>query len=242
VGGVISKLRHRTVSDVMTTRVHFARPLTPFKRLVELIEDNKISAVPIVDQAGVPIGIVSESDLLLKERRRELEREASLLHPRRRRQERAKALGVVASEIMTSPPITVRSDTTLPQAARLMQQRNIRRLVVVDGRGKIVGIVSRSDLLQVFLRTDEELRHEVLSTLIPSLLLAAPEAVQVSVHWNVVSLSGEVDRKSTAEILKRMTRELDGVVEVIDRLCYRWDDSSTTAVPPVSLERSFRAF
>jgi CBS domain-containing protein len=215
--------------------------MTPFKRLVQLIEENRISAVPIVDAQGVPVGIVSESDLLLKERRRELESESSLLHPRRRRQERAKAEGVVAWEIMTKPPITVRSDATLPQAARLMQERNVRRLVVVDERDKIVGIVSRSDLLQVFLRTDDELRSEVVSTIVPSMLLTDPESVQVAVRWNVVTLSGEVDRKSDAEIFARMTRELDGVVDVVNRLTFQWDDTGATPVAPVSVDRTFRA-
>jgi CBS domain-containing protein len=213
--------------------------LTPFKHLVQLIEENRVSAIPIVDAQGVPVGIVSESDLLFKERRHEFESESSLLHARRRRQERAKAEGVVAREIMTKPPITVRSDTTLPQAARLMQERNVRRLVVVDERGKIAGIVSRSDLLQVFLRTDDELREEVLST-IPSMLLSDPDSVQVAVRWNVVTLSGEVDRKSDAEIFARMTRELDGVVDVVNGLKYRWDDSDSMPVASASLERSFR--
>ncbi|OLC46879.1 MAG: hypothetical protein AUH80_06035 [Chloroflexi bacterium 13_1_40CM_4_65_16] len=216
----------------MTHRVHVARPRTPFKLLVQLIEDNKISAVPIVDEQGMPVGIVSESDLLLKERRSELESGPSLLHPRRR-QERAKALGVVASDVMTAPPITVRCEATLPQAARLMQGRNVRRLVVVDARGKIAGIVSRSDLLQVFLRTDDELRDEITSSLIPAVLLETPEAVEVAVRWNVVTLSGEVDRKSDAQIITRTTRELDGVVEVVDRLRFRWDDTQVTRVPAV---------
>ncbi len=148
----------------------------------------------------------------------------------------------MASEIMTTPPITVRSDTTLPQAARLMQERNVRRLVVVDERGKIAGIVSRSDLLQVFLRTDEELRDEVLTTIIPSLLLPTSDEPQVAVNWNVVTLSGEVDRKSDAEILTRMTRDVDGVVEVVDRLTYRWDDSKPAPVRQLSLEGGSRAF
>jgi CBS domain-containing protein len=216
----------------MTNQVHVAGALTPFKRLVQLIEENRVSAIPIVDEQGVPIGIVSESDLLLKERRQELESEPSRLHPLRRREQRAKASGVVASEIMTSPPITVQSDTTLPGAARLMQERNIRRLVVVDHRGKIVGIVSRSDLLQVFLRTDEELRDEVLSTIIPSMFLPTPETVQVAVRWNVVTLSGTVDRKSDAEILARVTRELDGVVDVVSRLRYSWDDATPAPATP----------
>jgi CBS domain-containing protein len=212
----------------MTSAVHVASKQTPFKRLVQLIEDNKISAVPIVDETGVPVGIVSESDLLLKERRHELESEPDLLHPRRRRQERAKAEGVVACEIMSVPPLTVRSDTSLAHAARLMQERNVRRLVVVDERGKIVGIVSRSDLLQVFLRTDDEVREEVLS-IIPSLLLPPSDGVRVGVQWNVVTLSGEVDRKTDTQILVRATRELDGVVDVVNRLRYQWDDTTPAA-------------
>lgn len=231
---MISLRRRRTVADVMTSQVHVARPLTPFKRLVQLIEENKISAIPIVDGQGVPVGIVSESDLLLKERRQELESGQSLMHPRLRRAQRAKAVGVVASEIMSTPPITVRSDTTLAVAARLLHERNVRRLVVVDERGKIAGIVSRSDLLQVFLRTDAELRDEVLSTVIPSMLMPAPEAVRVLVHWNVVTLAGEVDRKSDIEILTRMTREVDGVVDVVSRLQYNWDDTATA--PAVALQ------
>ncbi len=218
--------RHWTVAEVMTTRVHVASAPTPFKVLVRMIEENKISAVPIVDQSGVPIGVVSESDLLLKERRRELETQPDLLHLRRRRKERAKAEGLVASDLMSSPPITVSVETRLTQAARLMQERNIRRLVVVDQRGKIAGLVSRSDLLQVFLRTDEDLRDEVLATVIPSVLMPTEDTVEVTVCSNVITLSGEVDRKSDAEILARLSRELDGVVEVVNHLSYKWDDTA----------------
>jgi CBS domain-containing protein len=237
---VISPPRHRTVSDVMTKRVHVARPMTPFKLLVQLIEDNRISAVPIIDEQGVPVGIVSEGDLLFKERRHELATAPSLLHPKRRREQRAKAEGGVASEIMTAPPITVRCDATLPEAARLVQESNVRRLIVVDDRGKIAGIVSRSDLLQVFLRSEEELRDEIVSSLIPAILTDLRELVDVAVRWNVVTLSGEVDRKSDVEILTRMIREMDGVVEVVDRLTYRWDDSVAAPRQPVSPEPRFR--
>jgi CBS domain-containing protein len=209
----MSSLPHRrTVADVMTARVHVAGPLTPFKLLVRLIEENRVSAIPIVDVNGVPVGIVSESDLL---------------HMRRRQRERAKADGVVASDLMTTPPITVASTTTLTGAAKMMQVRNVRRLIVVDERGRIAGVVSRSDLLQVFLRTDEELRDEIVDRLIPALMLSGeePVGVEVEVLYNVVTLTGEVDRKSDADILARMTRELDGVVEVVSQLTYRWDDS-----------------
>lgn len=230
--------RHRAVSDVMTSRVHVATPLTPFKLLVRLIEENRISAVPIVDQQGIPIGIVSETDLLLKQRRPELESSRDLLHVQKRRHERAKAAGTVASEVMTSPAITVGSDTSLSRAARLMQERNVRRLVVVDERGRIAGIVSRSDLLQVFLRTDEELREEIAGKLIPAVLPSSNDAIGVEVRWNIATLSGEVDRKSDADMLTRLARELDGVVGVVDQLTYRWDDIDTATIQGASFEHN----
>jgi CBS domain-containing protein len=119
--------RHRTVADVMTTHVHVASPQAPFKVLVRLIEENKVGAIPIVDQHGIPIGIVSEADLLPGEGR----------------------LETVASQLMTLPAITVPADTPLRAAAQLMQRKNIGRLIVVDHRGRIAGIVSRSNLLLV---------------------------------------------------------------------------------------------
>jgi CBS domain-containing protein len=229
--------RHRTVEDVMTTRVHVASPTTPFKLLVRLIEENRISAVPIVDHAGVPIGVVSESDLLLKERRHELETDSNVLRLGRRRKERAKADGLLASDLMTSPPITVRSDATLTQAARLMQESKVRRLVVVDGRGKIAGVVSRSDLLQVFLRSDEEIRGEIVDGLIPALMLNLDRPIEVEVRYNVVTLAGEVDRKSDVDILGRLVREMDGVVDVDNHLSHRWDDSAPVPLAPTATAR-----
>jgi len=233
--------RHRTVSDVMTTHVHVASPLTPFKLLVRLIEENRVGAIPIVNQQGIPIGIVSESDLLIKQIRPSRESLRELLHVDKRRTAKAKADGTVASDIMTSPVITVESDTGLGDAARLMQEKNLRRLVVVDEGDRIAGIVSRSDVLKVFLRTDDEIREEIRSELIPSLLMSTPDAVNVDVQWNVVTFSGEVDRRSEADIVTRLAGELDGVVGVVDQLTYRWDDAATAPVTPVSQQRHFRA-
>jgi len=216
----------------MTTRVHVATPSTTFKVLVRLIEENRVSAIPIVDPQGRPVGIVSESDLLLKERRSELELEAgSPLHLWRRRQERAKAEGVVAADLMTSPVVSVGAESTIAQAARVMQERNVRRLVVVDQRGNIAGVVSRSDLLQVFLRTDQDLRIELVQRLVPAVLPTDAGAVQVEVESNVITLSGEVDRRSDVDILGRLALEVDGVVNVVNRMTYRWDDARARALP-----------
>lgn len=208
----------------MTTRVHVANPQTPFKLLVRLLDENRISAVPIVDLRGMPLGVVSETDLLLKERHGDFD--PGVLNLRRNRREQAKADGLVASDLMTAPAITVSTSTSLADAARTMHDRNVRRLVVVDERGRIAGIVTRSDLLQVFLRSDEDLREDIVAKVIPAILVAEAASVDVDVRSNVVTLVGEVDRRSDAEILTRVTREMDGVVGVVSQLRYRWDDTS----------------
>src|SRR5260370_5974303 len=216
----------------MTMRVHVASPMTAFKVLVRLIEENRVSAIPIVDRDGVPVGVVSESDLLLKERRAELESGTDLVHLMRRRSDRAKAEGLVASDLMSIPPITVTAETTLAKAARTMQERNVRRLIVVDARGRIAGILSRSDLLQVFLRPDDDLRDEIVDGVIPAILIDERDTITVDVLSNVVTLSGQVDRKSDADILARVTRDLDGVVGVVSQLSYRWDDTARERFAP----------
>lgn len=217
--------RHRCVADVMTKRVHVASPMTPFKLLIRLIEENRISAIPIVDLRGFAVGLVSEGDLLLKQWTDELEASTDLLHPRRRQKEIAKAEGLTAADIMTSPAITIHRDGRLADAARLMHKRNVRQLVVVDDRGKIAGILSRGDVLQVFLRTDEDLRDEIVDGIIPGLMITSGDAIEVDVRYSVVTLEGQVDRKTDVEILGRLTRSVDGVVGVINSLTYRWDDT-----------------
>lgn len=227
---MISLPRPRTVADVMTTKVHVAGPLTQFKLLVRLIEENRISAVPIVDQEGIPVGVVSESDLLAKERRSDIEAAGNPLHAWRRKLDVAKARGVIASDLMTSPAITAPTTMTVKAAAGLMHDHNVKRLVVVNEAGRIAGIVSRSDLLQVFLRTDEEIRADVADRLLPALLPDDASHVEVDVRCGVVALSGDVWRKSDVGILARMTAELDGVVDVVNQLSYRWDDTTMVAV------------
>ena len=135
--------RRHTVADIMTSRVHVASPTTPVKVLVRLMEDNHINAVPIVDQGGIPVGVVSGSGLIGKERRAQLDTESGS-----------------ARDVMTSPPTLISADAPLEAAARRMLERSVRRLIVVDDRGKIAGIISRRDLLHLFLSSDAQLRDE----------------------------------------------------------------------------------
>jgi CBS domain-containing protein len=131
----------RTVLEVMTRRVHIANPNTPITLLTRLIKENGVGAIPIVDQLGIPIGIVSELNVLVHE----LRSIRDVMDPPSARPNRLKA-GGLASEIMTSPPNTVRSDASLIDAERAMNERGVRRLIVVDDGGRIAGILTRGDL------------------------------------------------------------------------------------------------
>ena len=131
--------------------VHVAGPLTPFKLLVRLIDENRVDAIPIVDQQGVPVKSFQSLICSSRNGAPSSTLRATCCMLTSAASERAEAAGTVASELMTSPAITIPSDTGLGEAARLMHEKNVRRLVVVDQRGRIAGIVSRSDLLQVFL-------------------------------------------------------------------------------------------
>ena len=226
--------RHATIGDVMTARVHTATAMTPFKVLVRIIEENHIGGIPVVDENGAVLGVVSESDLMQKERRRQLESSEDLIHLGRRRRERAVAHGTVASDVMSAPAVTITPDAPLAEAAKLMQHKNVHRLVVVDATGRLVGIVSRSDLLRVYLRSDDDLHRQITGEVIRAILLPGSEVPDVDVELGIVTLSGEVDRRSDVGILIRLVQELDGVVAVQDRLRYRWDDSNVTATPPAS--------
>src|SRR6266571_603091 len=133
------------VKDVMTREVTTVAPATPVKEIARQIAQNRVSALPVVDSEGRVVGVVSEADLLLKEGRIEAGH-SSLFEPAGRRAERAKAAGFTAAELMTAPALTVAPEAPLAEAARLMRERGVKRLIVVDERGNLVGIISRGDV------------------------------------------------------------------------------------------------
>ena len=140
----------RRVKDVMTADVAYVREHTSYKELVRLLAERRVSALPVVDVNLNVIGIVSEADLLLKQQQPADSFQRFLLEGKRRRLERAKARGGTAVELMSRPAITVGPDATVAEAARLLRMHLIKRLPVADPLGRLVGIVSRSDLLSVF--------------------------------------------------------------------------------------------
>jgi CBS domain-containing protein len=200
------------VSDVMTSTVAAVDLETPFKDIVRTMQDRKVSAVPVVDGGNRVVGVVSEADLLPKEEFRDSDpdRHTQL----RRLSDLAKAGSVTAGELMTSPALTVEADVTLAQAAREMARARVKRLPVVDGTGRLEGIVSRADLLKVFLRDDEDIAEEVRREVVSYLFPAPASTVLVEVRNGVVTLGGRVRDTSLVPVAARLVRAVEGVVDV----------------------------
>ena len=216
-------IHHRSVADVMSKVVITATPETPFKAIVRLLEDNRIGAMPVITPDARVVGIVSESDLLLKESGPD-ESGLALFGRRQRRTERDKAEAVIARDLMTAPAVTIGSRASLPEAARVMQSNRVKHLPVVDSE-RLVGIVSRGDLLKVFLRSDSEIRAEIIGDLMERTLWMDPARVKVRVESGNVGFDGVLDRRSDIGILCALTSRLDGVVSVTSDLVFEWDDS-----------------
>ena len=220
----------RRVRDVMTRDVVTVDEHTPFKEITRLLAHCCISAVPVLDSDGGVVGIVSEADLLRKEEYPEGPPGARLLEGRRRRATRAKATGDTAVELMTAPAITVGPDASLAEAARLLHRHQIKRLPVLDPPGPLVGIISRADLLKVFLRSDDQNAQEVRQDVFRRALGVDPDTIEVEVRDGGVTLTGQLERRSLIPITVSLVHGLDGVVDVVDRLDFEVDDS-TIMVP-----------
>ncbi|WP_436776441.1 CBS domain-containing protein [Yinghuangia sp. YIM S09857] len=228
-------MNHHRVDAVMTTDVVTVHTDTPFKEIVRVLGQHRISAVPVLDPDKTVVGVVSEADLLRKEADSEgPTRLPGTVHtPRTVRAARGKAEAETAAGLMTSPAVTIDRAATVGQAARAMERHDVKRLPVVD-HGQLCGIVSRCDLLRVFLRPDDRIRDEILDEVIRRDLWIDPATVTVRVADGVVHLEGELENKTTARILTRMCRGVDGVVQVHDHLTYTVDDTKlkTSAIPP----------
>lgn len=217
----------RTVRDVMTRTVVAAPLGTTFKELVRLMHEYRVGAIPIVGEDETIVGMVSEGDLLLKRDPELLQ--WHLLEGSHRRADRTKALGRVARDLMSAPPVTIGPDAQVSDAAHVMHDRKLKHLPVVDESGHILGIVARVDLLAAFLRSDDAIADEVHAFL--SARLSDAATVQVTVGEGVVRLAGSVEQRTTAQRLVDRIRLMDGVVAVeAERLDWDVDDT----IEPVS--------
>lgn len=205
-----------TVSGLMTPDPISVTPDTEFKEVAALLTRNRISAVPVVDRHGVLVGVVSEADLLHKEA---LSRGPALSPVARRR--RHKAMAQRAADLMTSPARAIDVDTPVPVAARMLADGTVRRLFVLR-EGKLVGVLSRHDVLDVFLRPDSEVRDDVENKVFKHELNAEPGTYSVTVKNGVVTLLGQLETKSAAISAGRLAEHLPGVLAVKNRLDYVW--------------------
>ena len=217
-----------TVEDVMTREVMCAHEDTPYKELVKLLAAWRVSAVPVVDDRRHVLGVVSEADLLVKQQK-PARPGIRLLSARHRREARAKARATVAAELMSRPAVTIGQRATLTEAARRLHAAGVKRLPVVDPVGRLVGIISRVDLLKVFLRSDEDLYREIVDDVIFGELFMGPNRFDVDVQDGVVVLQGRCERRSLIPTVVRAVAGVEGVVRVENRLGYDIDDLALAA-------------
>ena len=205
-----------TVKDVMTTEVVVVRRDTSFKELAATLRRYRVSALPVVDDAGTVIGVVSEADLLAKEALADPGMMTEVLHHKDVR----KAEGLTAGDLMTRPAVTAAPEDPVEQAARMMHFMRVKRLPVVNSGGELVGIVSRADVLAVFDRPDEDIREDIVDTMLLHEFLIDPRLFSVTVEAGVVTMEGCPETAALGHALVRKARHVPGVVAVRDRLTY----------------------
>ena len=216
------------VRDVMTTDVASVAPAMRLKDLARLLLERRISGAPVVDEDGRVVGVVSETDLLAKEVGRPLSRRTPLDWifgevPSTSEQRRRDATTV--EQAMSTPATTIGADRPLREAATIMVDRAVNRLPVVD-QGRLVGIITRADLVRAYLRRDDELLGTIRDEVIRGAMWLDPNDLRVEVHDGLVTIAGSVDRRSTATILEKLILLVDGVDGVANYLTSEYDDSA----------------
>ncbi len=213
-----------TVQDVMTNPVTTITAATGLKEPATLLRSGGFSALPVVDPGGRVIGVVSETDLLVKVERLLPATRGERSY--RQRERRTRWMATLACHLMSRPAVTVGPDAGLGEAARLMHHHGLKRLPVVDDEGRPIGIVSRGDLLKVFLRGDDEIHRDVLNRLQSELSAAELALVTLAVGDGVVSLHGGELEERQARRMMEIAERVEGVVAVRHHLL-----SSASAAP-----------
>jgi CBS domain-containing protein len=223
-----------TVRDLMTADVVSVSPETPLKEAARLMAEHRVSALPVVDRDGRLLGVVSESDLMVKEQGQD-EAGVRVLDWLAGGERSRKAAARDAEGAMTIPVVTISPEATIADAARSLQRARVHRLFVTEGDRRLIGVLSRADLLKPFLRPDAELEAEVVRNL--RILAVDPREVAVAVKDGNVRLSGEVETRSLAEMAAALAGSVSGVVSVDLAVSWRLDDSRLRAPSPEQADR-----
>jgi CBS-domain-containing membrane protein len=207
-----------TVKDVMTTHPVAVRLTASYKDMAAKLREFRISAFPVLDEDSMVVGVVSEADLLTKEafEYSPLTLVGGMLHSR----DRAKAAGVTAADLMSKPAVTIGPDEPVSRAARLMYDRRVKRLPVVDDDGRLIGIVTRADVLSVYARPDEDICRDIIDNVIVGTILTDPARFAVTVKDGVVTVTGEPESTRVGQDMLAEIRHVEGVVAVTDGLDY----------------------
>jgi CBS domain-containing protein len=209
------------VADVMTRKVIAVRGNASFREIAVRLRDERVSAFPVIDDNNRVIGVVSEADLIAKEAAGGgYDSFSGPWSGLLRRHELEKARGVTAAQLMSKPAVIAGPDDTVSHVAQLMYDRRVKRLPVVDGAGRLVGIISRTDVLSVYGRPDEDIRREITGSLLLESFLVDPRSYQVTVKDGIVTLAGTPETDAVGREIIRAVRHIDGVVAVRDRLDY----------------------
>ena len=207
-----------TVKDVMSTHVMAVREIATFKEIATRLREQRVSAFPVVDLDGKVIGVVSEADLLTKEA---LEGTVpGTLQSLTRQRARSQVNAVTAADLMTKPAVTIGPDEPVSHAARLMYSKRVKRLPVTDDDGRLIGIVTRSDVLSVYSRPDVGIQREITQDLILCTFLCDPSRFTVNVKDGIVTIEGTPETASVGHDIIDAIRHIEGVVAVRDRLSY----------------------
>jgi CBS domain-containing protein len=209
------------VRDVMTTDVITAPEDTPVGELEDILATNRVSAVPIVGDDDRVVGVVSQADLLAKVAA------AGPTGARARRRRAVKAAATSARDLMSTPALSIAPDAPLSAAARKMQAKKVKRLLVTGRCGQLLGIVSRGDLLgRLDPRPDTAIRQDVINDVLLRSMWIDTSDVHVHVDAGVVTLTGAVGRRTTAAITARLAADVPGVVAVVNEIRYDFDDTA----------------
>ena len=196
-----------TVRQVMSAPVRTVAPATGVKQLVHTLREYWISALPVVDGDGRLLGVVSEADVLVKN-----------------------GGGVTAADLMTAPAVAVGPDLELSEAALLMREKGVRRLIVVGYDGRVIGIASRADLLKVYLRDDDTIKRDV-QAIVRDVLWLPDVGLTIKVSDGKVGIQGKVPSRGDANLITALTRRLPGVVAVKSAITYDQDDTKLPSHP-----------
>jgi len=207
-----------TVKDVMSTHVLAVRPDAGYKEMAAMLGERRVSAFPVIDDDNKVIGVVSESDLLVKAA---LEGTVpGVLRSLTQRQVRSQVTGLTATDLMTRPAVTIGPGEPVSHAARLMYNKRVKRLPVVSDDGTLIGIVTRSDVLSVYRKPDAAIEREITENLILGTFCCDPARFDVTVKAGVATLKGTPETAETGHAIVDAVRHVEGVVAVRDRLSY----------------------